>query len=86
MLESPAQTKHCAMGGGGYSDLSVGAKRGRRRCLPFIFFSQEQVRFKGDWAERCVSIAAIEFFLCWCHQRDIFATFRTNMAPDQLKL
>ena len=26
MLESPAQTKHCAMGGGGYSNLSVGAR------------------------------------------------------------
>ena len=26
MLESPAQTKHCAMGGGGYSNLSVGCQ------------------------------------------------------------
>lgn len=83
MLESPAQTKHCAMGGGGYSNLSVGAKRGRRRCLAFIFFSQEQVRFKGDWAERCVSIAAIEFFLCWCHSCKIpwVSSIRARILP-----
>ena len=42
MLESPAQTKHCAMGGGGYSSPLRGAKRGRRRCLRVYFFSEEQ--------------------------------------------